>query len=117
MQLRTGKVVGLVEKKPMDTKDNYTRLYISEIRTMMEELEEWNDCPSARMAGLVDIYEYIDEHCETFDNLHSFHESIGRSARTILDDVARIASSADEETLCQMKMLAPILISVIAKLG
>lgn len=125
MQLRTGKTTGVTagitagvtKEKVRSTFEEQQQLYLNEIRTMMDELEEWSDCPSARMAGFVDIYEYIDEHCEKFDGLSSFHKSIGESARTILSDVSHLAPTADRETLRQMKKLAPILISVIAKLA
>jgi hypothetical protein len=127
MQLRTGKKLGLVEKTPLETKkvtfemkkpkNEASRLYIQEITTMMDELEEWSDCRSARIAGLVDIYEYIDEHCSKFNDLEKFHKAVGTGAKNIMSDITRLAPLSDEETLCQMKMLAPILVSVIAKLG
>ena len=122
MQLRTGKTTGVTtgvpKEKVRSTFEEQQQLYLDEIQTMMDELEEWSDCPSARMAGFVDIYEYIDEHCEVIaDGLSKFHKSIGESATTILSDVSRLAPTADEETLHQMKKLAPILISVIAKLA
>jgi hypothetical protein len=125
MHLRTGKILDFVENTPVETKkqnktktmDECARLYIQEITTMMQELEEWSDCRSARIAGLVDIYEYIDEHCVKFNDLENFHEAVGTGAKNIMSDITRLVSMSDEETLCQMKILAPILISVIAKLG
>jgi len=121
MQLRTGKTTGITARVPkekvLSTFEEQQQLYLNEIQTMMDELEEWSDCPSARMGGFVEIYGYIDENCEKFDGLSSFHKSIGKSARTILSDVSHLASTADRETLRQMKKLAPILISVIAKLA
>lgn len=125
MQLRTGKTTGVTagvttrvtKEKVRSTFEEQQQLYLNEIRTMMDELEEWSDCPSARMGGLVEIYSYIDEVCMNFKGLSSFHKSIGESARTILSDVSSLAPTADEETLHQMKKLAPILISVIAKLA
>lgn len=127
MQLRTGKITGVtavVSKQQKKDTPNFEQfhnhlqqLYLNEIQTMMDELEEWSDCPSARMGGLVEIYSYIDEVCMNFKGLSTFHKSIGESALTILSDVSRLAPTADEETLHQMKKLAPILISVIAKLA
>ena len=127
MQLRTGKITGVtavVSKQQKEDTPSFEQfhnhlqqLYLNEIQTMMDELEEWSDCPSARMGGLVEIYSYIDEVCMNFKGLSTFHKSIGASATTILSDVSRLAPTADEETLHQMKKLAPILISVIAKLA
>ena len=121
MQLRTGKTTGITagvpKEKVLSTFEEQQQLYLNEIHTMMDELDEWSDCPSARMGGFVEIYSYIDEVCMNFKGLSSFHKSIGQSARTILSDVSHLAPTADRETLRQMKKLAPILISVIAKLA
>lgn len=125
MQLRTGKITTVVtapkktriQKREMSDFEYQEQLYLNEIQAMMDELEEWSDCPSARMAGLVDIYEYVNDHCDKFTDLHTLHHLVGKSAVTVLSDIGRIAPTADKETLHHMKILAPLLISVIAKLG
>jgi len=121
MKLRTGKTIGAIpvvmKERVLSIFKQEEQLYLNEIQTLMDELEEWSDCPSARMAGLVDIYGYIDEHCEKFRDLRTFHGSVGKNARVILEDVSRLAPTSDKETLRQMMLVAPILISVIAKLA
>jgi len=95
MLLRTGKITTIVtipkktriQKREISDFEYQKQLYLNEIQAMMDELEEWSDCPSARMAGLVDIYGYIDDHCEKFTTLTTFHESIRKSATVILSDI------------------------------
>lgn len=125
MQLRTGKITTVVtepkktriQKREMSDFEYQQQLYLNEIQAMMDDLEKWSDCPSARMAVLVELYGYIDEYCEKFTDLDTLHSMVGKSAIAILGDIGRLAATADMETLHHMKLLAPLLISVIAKLG
>jgi hypothetical protein len=129
MQLRTGKITGQgaymtrTDRRTVTAvpkADNTLQLYKNDLKGMFDELDEWYDCPSARIAGMVHIYSYIDEYCENFknvDELKALNAAILKSAETIMSDILRLAKTSGDYIVELLQQLATILVSVTAKLG
>lgn len=127
MQLRTGKITGQgpyrIRRRTVTAvskSDNQLQLYKDNLKGMFDELHEWYDCPSARIAGMVEIYSYIDEYCENFKNvseLNSLNAAILKSAENIMTDILRLAKTSGDYIVGLLQQLATVLVSVTAKLG
>ena len=124
MQLRTGKITGQgADRQPVTAVPkavDQLQLYHNELKGMFDELQEWSDCPSARIAGMIDIYSYVDNYCENFknvDQLNALHAAILKSAENIMSDIVRVSKTSADYMVDLLQQLASILVSVTAKLG
>jgi hypothetical protein len=125
MQLRTGKTTGVRATVNAPVAANVSapvtesyKLYISELKAMVFELPHWSESPSARIAGFLDIFSYIDIKCIEYKNnpnLQKLHLAMQQAAKNLMYDMANLEKT-DPYTITLMQELAPLLISVIAKL-
>ena len=134
MQLRTGKITGqplttvptvvpTAVPTAVDIQNTYEyqlNLYKQELKGMFDELEEWGDCPSARIGGMIDILSYVDDYCDNFKKspkLERLNAAIKKGVENIMSDILRLAKTSEPYIVELLQKLAPILVSVTAKLG
>jgi len=93
-------------------------LFIQELQGMMDELNDW-DCRSARLSTIIDIYSYVNEHCEKFKGLSRstvLFAAIKLRAQTMIHEMTGMVHDCDETCRDLLKKLVPVLFDVLLKL-
>jgi hypothetical protein len=125
MQLRTGKTtIQVTLKEPVQVTLQVTlkepcKIYKSEMQALVNKLHPVSEFSSARVAGFIDLFSYIDEQSEEHKgnpNLKELHSNIHKTAKKILCSFTNSIEEADPYTITLLQKLAPLLISVIMKL-
>ena len=122
MKLRSMNKVAPMQQieKPIEERSEEVNKYIRELQELFNELSKWSGCPTERIGAIIDIFTYVDENIEKVKNescLKTLHDSIRNKAKVTMYDIAVGSCSANSIILDNLKRLATLCISILAKLG
>ena len=122
MKLRsTNKVAPMQQiEKPVEERSEEVNKYIRELQELFNELSKWSGCPTERIGVIINIFTYVDENVEKVKNevcLKKLHESVRTKAKVTMYDIAVGSSYSNSDMLENLKQLATLCISILAKLG
>ena len=122
MKLRSINKVAPIQQieKPVEARSEEVNKYIRELQELFNELSKWSGCPTERIGAIIDIFTYVDENIEKVKNescLKTLHDSIRNKAKVTMYDIAVGSCSANSIILDNLKRLATLCISILAKLG
>jgi hypothetical protein len=120
MKLRSMKVAPLPEPIIPVSNSEEVNNYIRELQLLFNELSKWSGCPTARIGIIIDIFTYVDENVDKVKDdlsLKTLHDSIKNKAKVTMFDIAVGSSSVNTTMLENLKQLASLCVSIIAKLG